>query len=95
MRARTERRIFKEILSYTPQQLTSIFSVSDEGSFFRFTEKGKPTHYITVDKTPEESFWVPINADFNFERPAGSNNYPELIKVGKYLVQAFGLTIGW
>lgn len=95
MRAKTERKIFEEILSYSHQQLTSAFSAHDEGSFFRFTEKGKPTHFVTVDKSPKESFWVPVNADFNFAKTAGSNNYPELIEVGKRLVQAFGLTIGW
>lgn len=95
MQARTERGIFKEILSYSPQQLTSVFSASDEGSFFRFTEKGNPKHFVTVDKSRKESFWVPVNADFNFARPAGSNNYPELIEVGKCLIQAFGFTIGW
>lgn len=95
MHARSERKVFQEILSYTPEHLKDIFTVSDEDRFYRFSEKRYPSHYVTVDKVPEKSFWVPVNADFGFDRPAGSNNYRELLDVGKYLVHSFGLTISW
>lgn len=95
MRAQNERTVFREILAYSPLQLRDIFDVSDEGSFYRFIEKQNPSHYVTIDKTRKKSFWVPVNADFGFDRPAGSNNYDELIKVGKHLVHSFGLEISW
>ena len=95
MRARSERAVCREILSYSPTQLRTIFDVSDEGSFYRFREKQNPSHYITIDKTRKESFWVPVNADFGFVKTAGSNNYTELIDVGKHLLYSFGLEISW
>lgn len=92
MHCRSEKKVFKEIMSYTPQYLKTIFSVNTEDTIHTFIEKKYPDHYVTVRNqiNPEPSI-ASVNADFGFKRPAGSNNYPELIEVGKYLMDAFQL----
>ncbi len=95
MRARSERSVFKKILEYSPDQIQQKFTVEDLKSCYMFCEKANSKHYVSVEKDRKESFWVPVNADFGFDRPAGSNNYKELIDVAKHMVQAFGLTLNW
>lgn len=95
MRFRDERKVFKEILNCPIETIPTIFSVKDDGICYTFFETAHPTHYITVDKTKGDSFWVPVNADFGFDRPAGSNNYRELIDVARHLVSAFELKLNW
>lgn len=95
MRARSERNVFKEILSYTSDELRVIFDFIEEDGVYRFTERANPRHYVTVQKERTESFFVPVDADFDFVRPAGSNNYSALIDVGKRLAQAYGVELFW
>lgn len=95
MHTNSERAVFKKIMACTEEELKDIFTVSDEGSFYRFTKKDYAEYHITVEKDRQEGFWVPVNADFGFDRPAGSNNYRELLDVGRHLVCSFGLTINW
>jgi hypothetical protein len=95
MKHRSEQEIFKEILSYTPEHLRTIFRFREEGDAYFFDEVGHPGHYVSVQKNREKDFFVPVNADFDFTRPAGSNNYSELRVAGLYLVHAFGLTVDW
>lgn len=91
MHNRSERQIFKEILLYTNEELTNLFEAVDDGICYRFTEKANQNNYITVNKSISG---VPVNANFNFPRPAGSNNYPELLNVGRRLAYAFNLPLG-
>lgn len=95
MRARSERGIFKEIRTYSPDEIRATFLCTDRGSAYCFYENKNPKHWVTVDKRRTEGFWVPVNADFDFARPAGSNNYPELIDVGQYLASVFGAPLYW
>lgn len=95
MRANNERDIFKKIMKCDLKKITDDFEIKENKNHYRFVKKDNSRHYVTVDRAKEESFWVPVNADFDFDRPAGSNNYPELIDVGKRLLKAFGLSVNW
>ena len=95
MDKQNEKKVFQKILSCSSMVLPTFFNVHDEGNFYRFTEKSNPSHYITVDKTRKIDFWVPVNSNFGFDRPAGSNNYPELIDISKHLIHAFNLSVNW
>lgn len=95
MRARSENGVFKEILSYSPEEIREKFEVQDNGSSYTFYEKADSKHYVSVDKEREDSFWVPVNADFGFARPAGSNNYEALINVARHMTKSFDLPLNW
>lgn len=96
MKYNDERIVFNQILSLTPQQLKERFAFREEmGSYF-FDEIGHPGYSVSVQKSDDgEGFFVPVNADFNFARPAGSHNYPELRQIGLHLIRAFGLAVDW
>lgn len=95
MKSRSERKVFREICSLSHDEIIGIFDVEDDGTCFSFLEKKNRHHYVSVEKKKEESFWVPINADFGFQRPAGCNNYKELYRVAKHLMDAFGISVSW
>lgn len=90
-----ERKVFEEIMTCDLKKLTDDFKLEEDGAFYRFVKNDNSKHYVIVNREKGYSFWVPVNADFNFVRPAGSNNYPELIDVGKRLLEAFGLFVNW
>lgn len=96
MKYNDERTVFNRILSLTPQQLKERFAFREEmGSYF-FDEIGHPGHYVVVQKSGAgKDFFTPVDADFNFVKTAGSNNYTELRQVGLHLIRAFGLTVDW
>lgn len=89
MKYNDEREIFKEILSSTHQGLKANFDLEIDQKIYVFTEKRNPDNYVTVNTSSKVN--VPVNSNFNFARPAGSNNYPELIDVANHLLIAFNL----
>ena len=88
-----ETKVFKQILSCTVEQIQDKFTYEDHGSSYTFIDKDNNKNYVDVKKKKiGEPFSALVNANFNFYRPAGSNNYPELIEVGKLLMDAFELS---
>ena len=93
-----ERRVFSDIISCDSELLKQRFTVRDdkENEIIKFIERNNPQHYICVFKErPIDSFLALVNADFDFVRPAGSNNYPELLDVAKLLCKVFGYHVDW
>ena len=87
-----EAEVFDQILSYTVEQIQDEFTYEDYGSSYSFLDKNNKENYVNVKKKKiGEPFSALVNANFNFDRPAGSNNYPQLIEVGKHLMAAFNL----
>lgn len=97
MRARSERKVFQEIMTYSREELRAAFDFQEEHGVYFFTEKVSPKHFVSVDKERSrgDPYWTPVNADFGFDRTAGSNNYPELLDVARRLAQAFDKPLFW
>lgn len=85
-----EREIFKQLLNKSKIQLRNEFDCEFQKDAHVFKEKANPDHYIRVCEKAEE-FHAPINANFDFSRPAGSNNYSELFDVAEKFYDAFEL----
>ena len=92
-----ERKVISNLVKETPNQLVAHFCMSQPTSHtYRFEEYGNPKHYVTVaTEKPREGFGALVNADFGFARPAGSNNYPELLDLGRKLAAAFDVKHKW
>ncbi len=88
MKSRDERAEFAKLLEKTDAQLNALFEVADNDSCFSFKYADHQEGYLTVSK---EIDGVLVNADFGFARPAGSNNYPQLLELGVRLIRTFGL----
>lgn len=93
--ANSEKAVFRDLQHYSQGQLLSCFDCHFDGKVYHFTQKGNPSHYVTVAKTRCDGFTAVVNANFGFSRPAGSNNYPILIEIGHNLTDAFGYTVEW
>lgn len=92
-----ERKVISELLRETPERLVHQFRMSQPTNrCYRFEEQSNPKHYVTVEiEKPREGFGALVNADFDFARPAGSNNYSELLDLGRKLATAFGVSPKW
>lgn len=87
-----EAEVFDQILSYTTKQIQDKFTYEDKEFLYSFLDKNDNKNYVNVNKKKiGEPFIARVNADFNFCKPAGSNNYPQLIEVGEHLMTAFNL----
>lgn len=86
-----ERTIFEKLLNKSEAQIKKEFDCSDDGKdTYVFRAKSNSKHYINVCGKQQE-FLAPVNADFDFARPAGSNNYEELYRIAEKFYRAFGL----
>ena len=89
-----EERKIAELLAASYDRLKEEFVCEDLGTCYSFTEKGNAKNFVTVSKK-SEPFLALVNADFGFSRPAGSNNYPALLNVGRRFIEAFGVRVEW
>ena len=88
---RDERKIFEGLLDKPEAQIKAEFDCSDEGEdTYVFRAKSDPKHYINICGK-QRDFLAEVNADFDFKRPAGSNNYVELYRIAEKFYKAFGL----
>lgn len=90
-----ERKLFNYLFQLNSKKLRQRFRLCIEDDICCFQEKDNPKNYVTVVKKRTDPFLAPVNADFHFYRPAGSNNYPELLDVGKHLMNAFEQSYDW
>ena len=86
-----ERTVFSTLLNMSNQELFNSFKCVIDGDVVTFTSHQNDEYYITVNRH-REPFLARVNADFNFGRPAGSNNYPEMNQVADKLLAAFHIS---
>lgn len=87
-----ERTIFEKLLEKTDEQIKAEFNCIDKGkNTYVFREKSNPEHYINVCGNDTGAFAVSVNANFDFARPAGSNNYEELYSIAEKFYRVFEL----
>lgn len=84
-----ERPVIDELLHHTPAEIRSAFSLKYEDDVFSFVSQSNENDYLTVSEHRQDPMLARVNADFHFCRPAGSNNYPELIQLAKYFLTIF------
>ena len=92
-----ERKVISNLLKKTPEQLVNHFRMLQPTSnSYRFEDRLDPKQYVTVEiEKPREGFGALVDADFGFARPAGSNNYSELLDLGQKLAAAFHVELKW
>lgn len=90
-----EQKIFNYLLQLDSEEIRQRFRLCIEDDVCCFQEKDNPKNFVTVAKKRKDPFLAPVNADFHFYRPAGSNNYPKLLDVGKHLMNAFEQSYDW
>lgn len=90
-----ERKVFSYLLQLDREEIRQRFRLRIKNDVCCFQEKDNPENYVTVVKKRTDPFLAPVNADFHFNRPAGSNNYPKLLDVGRYLMKAFEESYDW
>lgn len=63
---------------------------------YRFEEIENPKHFVLVSiRKPDSPFSALVDADFDFDRMAGSNNHETLLDLGRKLADAFDLPLYW
>ena len=89
-----ERKEFDKILNCTENEIKQRFSYTEDEDIYSFNDRTDSECYVTVHKKKIDQFAL-VNADFHFCRPAGSNNYEELLDVARKLCRIFNLPIEW
>lgn len=83
-----EERKFKELLSYSKDDIRERFECKDDTICYAFHERWADG-FVTVKKK-RDGFPV-VNAFFKgFDKSVGSHDYPVLESVGRHFVDAFG-----
>ena len=98
-----EKTIFNRIAKYSTSEILSHFQQDDANvtlkktGIHRFIYNENPEYWVTVSLLSQgnDQYSAPVNADFGFARPAGSNNYPELLTIGRKLANAFCIELPW
>ena len=92
-----ERKVISDLLKETPERLVNHFRMLQTTSnTYRFEDRLDSKQYVTVEiEKPREGFGALVNADFGFARPAGSNNYSELLDLGRKLAATFDVKLKW
>ena len=92
----TEKLIFDALTKYTAQELENLFFIEhdEDSQIYTFSFADDSNCYVTVCKNLKSDLG-PVNADFGFSRPAGSNNYPILLDIGRALAKAYSIELSW
>lgn len=91
-----ERRVFDELLRMSQEELRSRFTMEKVTEHcYRFEDHWNKKHYVSVATQKTSDFGALVNADFGFDRDAGSNNYSELLNVGRHFADAFDIKLKW
>lgn len=91
------RKTITQLMQCSVNELRDRFCVKrpTEGCY-RFEEIENSKHFVLVSvKKTDDPFSALVDADFDFDRMAGSNNYPQLLDLGRKLADAFDLPIYW
>ena len=81
-----EDKVINDLLKLSDELIRDMFILEEEDTCYIFREKNSK-NYISVSKKKNMDFIAPVNMDFGFYRPAGSNNYERLFDLGKKLLE--------
>lgn len=91
------RETISQLMECSADELRARFCVKQRTEDrYRFEEIENPKHFVLVSiRKPDSPFSALVDADFDFDRMAGSNNYETLLDLGRKLADAFDLTLYW